>query len=78
LAIDEGATTVEDIHRAIASLPFRVLEEVSFLERPVGEVRKLQDRALGGIYGLIRDINHQVNALAGDLLSKRLPPTQTH
>jgi hypothetical protein len=77
-AIDMGATTVEDIHRAIASLPFRVLEEVGFLERPAAELRRVQDRSIGSIYHLVREINHQVNNLAGDLLSKARPVGPTH
>jgi hypothetical protein len=43
-AIDRGATTVEDIHKSVADLPLRILEERDSLRRPAKEVRRVQDR----------------------------------
>ena len=70
-AIDDGATTVEETHKAIADLPLRILEEVKLLKKPIKEVRKIQDRSIGAVYGLIRDINDQVGQLAADMLKGR-------
>ena len=42
-------------------------------ERTTSEVRRLQDVSLGGIYGLIRDVNHKLADLAGELLEQRAP-----
>ena len=67
-AVDQGATTVEEIHRAIADMPLGVLERLGLLERTAGEVRRIQDVSIGAVYGLVRDINHKVAELAGDLL----------
>ena len=69
-AIDKGATTVEDIHKAIADLPLRILEESDFLREPAKEVRRLQDHTIGAVYDMIRSINEQVGALASDLLAE--------
>lgn len=69
--VDQGATTVEEIHRAIADMPLGVLERLGLLERTTSEVRHIQDVSLGAIYGLIRDVNHKVATLAGDLLEQR-------
>lgn len=69
--VDHGATTVEEIHRAIAEMPLGVLDELGVLERTTREVRHIQDVSLGAIYGLIRDVNHKVAGLAGDLLAQR-------
>jgi hypothetical protein len=33
-AIEKGATTVEDVHRSIAQLPLKILEESDFLRGP--------------------------------------------
>jgi hypothetical protein len=67
-AIDKGATTVEDIHKSIADLPLKVLEESELLRGPAREVRRVQDHTIGAIYDVIRGINQQVGTLASDLL----------
>jgi hypothetical protein len=69
-AIDRGATTVEDIHKSIADLPLKVLEESELLRGPAKEVQRLQDRTIGAIYDVIRGINQQVGTLASDLLAE--------
>ena len=67
--IDKGATTVEEIHKAIAELPLKVLEESDLLKRPAKEVRRVQDHTIGAIYDLIRDINQRVGTFASELLA---------
>ncbi len=74
--VDQGATTVEEIHRAIAELPLGVLEELGLMERTASDVRRIQDVSLGAIYGLIRDVNHRVAGLAGALLEQRSSATR--
>jgi signal transduction histidine kinase len=69
--VDQGATTVEEIHRSIAEMPLDVLERLGLLEQTTSEVRRIQDASLGAIYGLIRDVNHKLAGLAGDLLEQR-------
>jgi hypothetical protein len=68
--IDKGATTVEEIHKAIADLPLKILEESDLLKGPAREVRRVQDRTIGAIYELIRDINHKVWTFASELLAE--------
>ena len=74
-AIDRGATTAEDIHKSIANLPLRMLEEIEVLRKPVREVRRVQDRSIGAVYDLIRQINERVAKLASDMLRKRKATT---
>jgi hypothetical protein len=69
-AIDKGATTVEEIHKAIADLPLKVLEESELLRGPAKEVMRVQDHTIGAIYDLIRDINKRVGTLASGLLTE--------
>ena len=76
-SVEEGATTAEDIHKSIADLPLKVLEEIRLLEKPVREVRRVQEHSIGAIYDLIRQINDQVAELASDLLEKRLTSRRT-
>lgn len=69
-AIDKGATTVEEIHKSIADLPLKILEESELLKEPAKEAKRLQDHTLGAIYRVIRDINEQVATYASDLLEE--------
>ena len=69
-AIDEGATRVEEIHKAIADLPLKMLEESKLLKGSAKEVRHVQDRSIGAIYDLIRDVNEKVGTFASDLLAE--------
>lgn len=67
-AVDRGATSVEEIHRAIADLPLEVLERNGLFERTAAEVREVQDRSIGAVYDVIREVNRRVGELAADLL----------
>jgi len=67
-AIDKGVTTVEDLHKSLADLPFKVREESELLRGPAKEVRHLQDQTIKAVYGLIRRVNQQVGSLASELL----------
>ena len=69
-AIDKGATTVEDIHKSIADLPLKILEESELLKGPAREVRRVQDHTIGAVYDLIRRINDQVGSVASELLAE--------
>jgi hypothetical protein len=69
-AIDKGATTVEEIHKSIADLPLKILEESELLKEPAKEAKRLQDHTLGAIYRVIRDINEQVGTYASGLLEE--------
>ncbi len=68
-AVDQGATSVEEIHRRIAELPLRALEQPGLLERTTQDVRSIQDASIGAVYDAIRDVNHEVAKLAGELLA---------
>ena len=68
--VDKGATTVEEIHKAIADLPLKVLEGSDLLKGPAKEVRRVQDHTIGAIYDLIRDVNEKVGDFASEMLAK--------
>jgi hypothetical protein len=70
-AIDQGATTVEEIHKSIAELPLKVLEGSEFLRGPAKQVRRLQDHTIGAVYDIIRGINERVGTLSSELLAER-------
>ena len=76
-AVDEGATTVEEIHKSIADLPLKVLEQSDIFKEPTKQVRRVQDRTIGAVYDLIREINEKVGELAADVLA-RAPARARH
>jgi predicted RNase H-related nuclease YkuK (DUF458 family) len=68
-AIDKGATTVEEVHKSIADLPLRILEESELLKESAKEVKRVQDHTIGAIYRTIREVNEQVGTYASELLA---------
>lgn len=72
-AIDDGAKTVEEIHRSIASMPLDVLERLDVFEKTVKDVRKVQETSIGAIYDLIHKVNHEVGKLATSMLERPAP-----
>ncbi|MGH0037285.1 MAG: hypothetical protein ACQGVK_19845 [Myxococcota bacterium] len=73
-SVDKGATSVEEIHRAIADLPIGVLERLGLFEASARDVRRIQGTSIGAIYDVIRKVNHEVSRLAGELLDSERRP----
>lgn len=65
-AVDRGATSVEEIHRSIADLPFEMLERLELLEPEGAELRDATTRTIGVVYDAIRRINREVGQLISD------------
>ena len=63
-AVDRGADVAESIHRKAAKLPLTAFEGVEPLEGALKDVQRMQQRAIGAIYDLVRDINHELVRLA--------------
>lgn len=73
--IDDGATTVEQVHRSIATMPFDVLEKIDALQKPVNQVREIHDQTVGNIYETIRLLNERVGEIARGLLGEAKKPS---
>jgi hypothetical protein len=71
-AVDEGATTAEDIHKAVADLPLEMIARLDGFEDALKDVRRVQKESIGAIYDLIRRINRDVTRLADDALRSRV------
>lgn len=68
--VDKGATSVEEVHKAIAALPLEVLESISGLEEPAKNVKEIQQKSIGGVYDIIRKVNTKAAELAEDIISR--------
>jgi hypothetical protein len=75
-AVDKGANTVEEIHRSIADLPIKVLEEIGLFEKTTSDIKEIQNASIGAIYDVIRDVNHSVAKLAKDILDQTSERTE--
>ena len=69
-AIENGATSVEEVHRQIANMPLDALRNVEPLGSTVEKVQDIQDRTIGNIYDTIRMVNAQVSEMAKSMLDK--------
>ncbi|HEX4871937.1 MAG TPA: hypothetical protein VFV27_06450 [Nevskiaceae bacterium] len=65
-AVDRGATSVEQIHQSIASLPFEALEKTGLLRAPRQRLKDQHDRSVGAVYTAIRRLNKQIGQLVSD------------
>ncbi len=68
-AIDKGATSVEEVHQAIARMPIDVLERIAPglpLTKAAGDV---QAKTIGAMYEMIRVVNKSAAEIAGDLFA---------
>jgi len=69
--IDDGATSVEEIHKAIANLPLDILDRLDVFEETAKGARKVQQATIGAMYDVIRKVNEEVGKLAKELLTGR-------
>ncbi len=69
-AIDNGATTVEQIHKSLANLPFDVLEKINLSGETVDKLENFQKETIGSVYDFIRAVNARAGDIANDLLRK--------
>lgn len=72
-AIDQGATTVEEIHQAIAAAPLEALANIQAVRGQADNAADLTRRSIGAVYDTIRQVNEQVAMLAERMLDNRPP-----
>jgi hypothetical protein len=66
-AVDEGANTAEEIHKAVADLPLEVLAKLDIFKETAKDVRRVQDASIGAIYDVVHRVNREVAKLAREL-----------
>ena len=69
-AIDNGATTVEQIHKSIANMPFEVLEKINLSGATADKLENFQKETIGTVYDFIRSVNAKAGDIANELLRK--------
>ena len=69
-AIDNGATTVQQVHERIAAMPFDQLEKIAAIEGLVNKARGVSDQSIGAVYDTVRAINARIGELADSALNR--------
>lgn len=69
-AIDDGATSAEEVHNRIAAMPFDQLEKLAAIEGLVKSARDLHDQSVQTVYDTIREVNRRAWKLADEALNK--------
>jgi hypothetical protein len=69
-SVDQGAKTAEEIHRAIADLPLEIMERAEVFGKTARQIREMQDKAIGAVYDLVRDVNKRVGNYSSDLVER--------
>lgn len=67
-AVDKGATSVEQIHQAIASMPLDALAKRGLLEEELSSAKEAHNETIGTVYDAIRRVNQEVGNLASELI----------
>ena len=70
-AIDQGASTVGEIHQAVAAAPLQALRQIEPLSGAAEAAQDLTEQSIGSVYDTIRRVNEQVGIFAEQLLSKK-------
>lgn len=68
--VQKGATSVEEVHQAIAAMPLEVLESIEVLEEPAKSIKEIRQKTIGGVYDIIRKVNNKVSEIAGEIIEK--------
>ncbi len=69
-AIDSGAENVEQVHQAIAKMPFKYLEKIDMLENAASKVKEAQEKTIGQVYKTLKKFNDKVDDMAEEMLKK--------
>ena len=72
-AIEHGSTAVEQVHKATASRPFDILEQIPAVATPTRAVRVVHDVTVSTVYSAIRLSNRTVSRIVDVALEAREP-----
>ena len=72
VTIDKGITSVEGVHKAIAEMPFELLEKITPIKGVAQGVKEIQGNTIGTVYESIRLVNEKAGEIAARLLGQEI------
>lgn len=69
-AIDQGASTVEQVQKKISEMPTEILDKVGPLEETVQNAKEIGQKTIGNVQEKIQELQQQASEVAEELLSK--------
>ena len=69
-SIDNGATSIEDVHKRVASMPLDFLARLGPLKGVAESSKEILNRSIGNVYESVRLVNQKVGEIAGPLLGQ--------
>lgn len=72
VTIDKGITSVEGVHKAIAEMPFGLLEKITPIKGVAQGVKEIQGNTIGTVYESIRLVNEKAGEIAARLLGQEI------
>ncbi len=69
-AIDNGARTVDQIHKSLAKRPFEMLNKIDLSGLPIDRLGDLRKLTIGDVSEFMGTMNQRVSEIAGELLRK--------
>lgn len=73
-AVENGSIAIERVHTATAKRTFEALEQIPQIEKSVKEIHALHDKAVSGVYGMIRLVNEIVGETVDVALGDAVEP----
>ncbi|MBK7000998.1 MAG: hypothetical protein IPH35_13795 [Rhodoferax sp.] len=69
-SIDKGATSIEDVHKRLESMPLDFLAQITPLENIAKGSKEILNRSTGNVYESIRLVNMKVGEIAARMLGQ--------
>jgi hypothetical protein len=67
-AIEQSSKSIEEVHLTIARLPFKYLGKIKKIKEEAKDANKIQEKAIGHIYDLVRSVNTKVYDVSKDVV----------
>jgi len=69
-SFDKASTSVEGIHKSLASLPLDIMAKLGAFEDTANSIKKIQEDSISKVYAMTRNANQQIGEYADNIIEK--------
>lgn len=69
-SIDKGTSSIEDLTKSIASLPYDALAKIGPFADTANGLKEVQENSIGKVCAMTRSMNQQISGYADNLIEK--------